>query len=168
LALAAAPKEPDGQHAERECAAGEHHRLPPREPLDLGEELIRVALAHVAADTLDLLGASIDILRQHRLCTFLAEMLAGLAKRLRHAGHRPDEVLLAHVEPRRHLLGDLLGGLVFHRAGLSTILPALSAAGIRSHTGKAAGSLLHFVDHLATQAVGLDSRRRRRLAGLAS
>jgi len=168
LALAAAPKESDGQHAERECTAGEHHRLPPCKPLDLAEELIRVALAHVAAETLDLLGASIDILRERRLCAFLAEMLAGLAKRLRHAGHRPDEVLLAHVETRRHLLRDLLGGLILHRAGWPASLATLSAAGILSHTGEAAGSFLNLVDHLATQAVGLDSRRRRRLAGLAS
>jgi hypothetical protein len=168
LALAAAPKESDGQHAECECAAGEHHRLPPRKPLDLAEELICVALAHVAAETLDLLGAPVDILGEHRLCAFLAEMLAGLAKRLRYAGHRPGEVLLPHVEPRRHLLRDLLGGLILHRAGLPASLAALSAAGILAHAGDAAGGLLNLVDYLATQAVGLDSRRRRGLTRLAS
>jgi hypothetical protein len=65
--LAAAPKESDGQHAKRERAAGEDHRLPPRESLHLGEELARVALAHVAADTLDLLGAAIDVPGERRL-----------------------------------------------------------------------------------------------------
>jgi len=67
LALAAASKESDGQHAECECATGEHHRLSPRKPLNLVEELVRVALPHVAAEALDLLGAPIGILGQHRL-----------------------------------------------------------------------------------------------------
>jgi hypothetical protein len=41
-------------------------------------------------------------------------MLARLTKRLSHASHRLDKVLLAHVESRRHLLGGLIG----HRTGV--------------------------------------------------
>ena len=64
---ATAPQEPNGQHTEREGAAGEDHRLTTRKPLDLGDELVRIALAHVAADTIELLGTAIGILGQHGL-----------------------------------------------------------------------------------------------------
>jgi hypothetical protein len=65
--LPATPEEPDGQHAKRECAAGEDHRLTACEPFDLGDELVGIAPSHVAADALDLLGAAIGVLGQRRL-----------------------------------------------------------------------------------------------------
>jgi len=95
-------------------------------------------------------------------------MLTSLAERLRHAGHRLDEVLLTEVESRRHLLRDLLGGLIRHRARLPAALTALRAAGLLAHTGEAAGGLLNLVDHLATQVVGSVSTRRCGLTRLAS
>lgn len=153
MSLTAAPQESDGQHAERKGAAGEDHRLAPREPLDLGEELVRIALAHVPTDALELLGASIDILREHRLGAFLAEVLAGLAERLGDARHRIDEVLLAHVEPRRHLVRDLLGGLIHDRGRLAVVTSSLRRPGTLTHAHDATRRLLNLVDDLAGEMV---------------
>jgi len=121
-------------------------------------------LAHVAAETLNLPGASIDILGEHWLGALLAEMLTRLAERLRHSRHRLGEVLLTEVEPRR----DLLGGLIRHRANLRARLAALRAVGILAHTGDAAHGVLHLVDYLATQVLGLVSHRRCGIVVLAS
>jgi hypothetical protein len=77
--LAAAPQEPNGQHTERKRATREDQRLTPSERLDFGDELVRVALAHVAAHAFDLLGAAIDVLGQRRLCAALAKVLPRLA-----------------------------------------------------------------------------------------
>jgi len=158
--LAAAPKEPDGQHTERECPAGEDHRLTTGEPFDLGEELAGVALTHVAADSLDLLSATIGVLGQRRLGAFLAQMLTGLAKRLCHTGHRFDEILLAHVEPGRHLIRDCLSGLIGHRARLPVTRTALGRTATLARAGNSTGGLLDLVDDLAAEMVRSVSYRR--------
>jgi len=68
-------------------------------------------MTKVAAELLNLLGATIGILSERRLITFFSKMLASLSQGLRHTGHRLGDVVLPHIEPRGHLLG----GLIHHR-----------------------------------------------------
>jgi hypothetical protein len=67
---------------------------------------------------LELLGTSISVLRHSRLRAFLPKVLAGLAKRLRYTGYRPDDVFLARIESGCHLLS----GLIRHRGAGSFTL----------------------------------------------
>jgi hypothetical protein len=76
--------------------------------------LIRISPAQISAELLDLFGAPIGILSQHRLRAFLAKVLARLAKGLGNASDRLDDVLFTHVQPRR----DLFRGLFHHRRAL--------------------------------------------------
>jgi len=46
-----------------------------------------------------LLGATISVLCQHRLSTFLTQVLPCLPERLGHACHSLDDVLFAHIHP---------------------------------------------------------------------
>jgi len=64
---------------------------------------------------LDLLRATIGVLRKRGLRAFVPEVLSGLAKRLGQASHRLGDIVLAHVQPR----GDLLGSLIHHRGSLT-------------------------------------------------
>jgi len=64
---------------------------------------------------LNLLRATIGVLRKRRLRAFFSEVLSGLAKRLGQASHRLDDIVLAHVQPR----SDLLGSLIHHWGPLS-------------------------------------------------
>lgn len=114
LWLTLAAEETDRQHAEGERAACKGDWLPSRESFDIRDELTRVASAQISAEVLNLFGATISILSQHRLRAFLAKVLARLAKRLGNACHRLDDVLFAHVQPRR----DLFRGLFHHRRAL--------------------------------------------------
>jgi hypothetical protein len=86
-------------------------------------------------------------------------MLAGLAERLCDAGHRLDEVLLPHIEPRRHLIRDFLGGLIGDRAGLAS----RRCTAALTRPDDSAGGFLDLVNDLPAEMVGSVTHRRFRI-----
>jgi len=70
---------------------------------------------------LNLLSTTIGILRQHRLSAFFPKVLPRLPERLGDTVDRLDDVLLAHIQSRRHLLG----GLFLHRSTLTRICASI-------------------------------------------
>jgi len=108
LRLAPTPQESDGQHAERKGTACKDQRLSTGKAFDVGDELPRITLAQIPAEPFHVFRAAIRILSQRRLGIFLTEVLARLAKCLSDTQHRLDDVFLACIEPRCHLLGSLI------------------------------------------------------------
>jgi len=152
------PEEPDRQHAQCERAAGKRYRLPSSESFDIGDDLIGVALTQISAEALDLFGTTLGILCEHRLRTFFPKVVACLSKSLRDTSHRFSHVLLAHVEPRRHLFRGLFHDRSALASGVATV--------ILTSAGQTTGSLLNLVDNLARHMVGSVSHRGHRIAGL--
>jgi hypothetical protein len=121
-------------------------------------------MTQIAAETLDLLGATIGVAGQHRLGSFFSKVLTGLAKRLGHTRHCPGDVLFDHVQAGR----NLICGLIHQRFALASGLVSWRHRRVLNRARDPTCRLLDFVDNSTRHVVRSISCSRHRITRLVS